>query len=311
MGTLMGVYAITTMRVLINPDDPESISEVLPYLLATPGAAGLAAPNDEDEDEDEEDGRPENGILLVVGATPPPLATSPTLSCTPPPLFSARSSHDLLIGGAERSGSSLAGLKAAAASSGTPSRSPALEPSSPADGLGAGVRGQTASPTPNVAAAARPSASWLRSSRAANGARVSFAAAPLEQATGVRISGFDARSPTDRTSRAANVVNLLSAIGGGRQAVFLYDPEDRHTTDAAAAAQRAANRASAASAARGQARTSASQRGSSTTTRSVTAANRSRAISSPQQYTGVDVVGSSAARHSAGEAEALPRIGEV
>ena len=45
-------------------------------------------------------------------------------------------------------------------------------------------------------------------------------------------SGFDARTPGKRASRASNMVSLLSAVGGGHQAAVLHDPADRSTTDA-------------------------------------------------------------------------------
>jgi len=69
--------------------------------------------------------------------------------------------------------------------------------------------------------------------------RASFVDQVVDTATEIlpvpTIKGFDARTPGDRQSRTSNVASFLSALGGGHQTAFLFDPADRAANDLGAA----------------------------------------------------------------------------
>lgn len=102
--------------------------------------------------------------------------------------------------------------------------------------------------------------SAMRQSRMSRGlgpspnARVSFVDTVAETAASAlpmpKLSGLDARSPEDRQSRASNVISFLSALGGGHQAAFMFDPADRAANDTGALRRESERRARASEAAR-------------------------------------------------------------
>jgi hypothetical protein len=152
-------------------------------------------------------------------------------------------------------------------------------------------------------------------------ARVSHAGRVSRVSGLSKISGFDARAPNDRASRASNVLTVLNAISGGQHATFLFEQEDKRTRDAHAAA-RAAARASAAEAAsnlavlptrrsshtrhsRGRGTTMSGDVSLITSTPPPDAGSRCRSHSSPQQMSRAQL-----ASHSAGPPSPLAGITE-
>ena len=136
-------------------------------------------------------------------------------------------------------------------------------------------------------------------------------------------SGFDARTPGKRASRASNMVSLLSAVGGGHQAAVLHDPADRSTTDADAEERKMKRMSAAARTSSAAARTSSAGAAALSVLgyQRVSRAQRARAISmadaeghacsdesrfrgrthsSPPQYAGTDDCGCSISTTRAG-----------
>lgn len=317
--TFLGVYFITTRRVVIDPDNPESITEAL-VQLQTESSTLFERPEQDDPKVD--------GVQLVLGThhPPPPANTlsmvgaeprtpsaaaatsggastpwskessegvqSPAQSPAPPKPagsdtslmgLTRQATRDIVMG--ERSGSA---LRASQCSQG--SQSSAGQGS--ATGLLAPAGGEAAA---SAASSTRQSTASQEDAPRGRASRVSFADDPFGAVTALLPRGFDARAP-DRSSRASNVISFLGALSGGQQAMFLYDAEDKRTQDAAVAARRAAARASAARAAEvdwfpaaltigiGSRHSQARGRSSSSATASVeagAAGHRSRSASTP------------------------------
>ena len=299
--TFLGVYFITTRRIVVDLDNPDSVKEAMQALEQDPSSASIDFQPGHDHDVGAHD-----TVQLVLGgevqAPPPPASSFDDDEPEKAPRLNdslARNDPPASAEGVPVVGTSLGGLKL----SRERSRQIMMGERS-GSALRQSYNGTKPSSRLSTAVHANGNDSGDGHADEAASPRVSIVDNVVE-AVGSTIpkfpAGFDAR-PNDRTSRAASVVNFLGALTGGQQAAFLYDPEDKRTKDSKAAA-RAAARASAADAAHDHwIPTWASfARNSSASPRDVNATHtgqskcptsgsprttRMRAQSSPQQYTG-------------------------
>ena len=326
--TFLGVYFITTKRVVIDPDNPESVSE---GLLQMKTDSSLAAINEE--------GGALDGVHLVVPPQPPPPDHTPSYCGpdgtprTPNPGTAASAAStpwsDATSASAtesppaaaspQLSGSAMMGLSRQA------TRDIIMgERIGSGSGATGGERGGAGASSAAVAVAVDGGGgAATRASRVLS--RVSFAShaeepgdgPPGRRSVALFPRGLDAR-PSHRSSRTSNVVSYLGALSGGQMATFMYDPEDKRVRDAEAA-KRAVARASAAEAAQdsyvpvaitfGIGRQSLRSRSSSAVTDGHGCDGmRSRTQSMPQQ-SGASTL--SEAPAPAAAFAALPRLDEV
>jgi len=285
-GTFAGVYLITTNRVVVNPEDPQDIAEKL-HLEDMDGGPILIGGASADGDV----------IQLELGGDSPP-----------PPLPSTSGQHVVqaeyqpAAGGASPDISS-PWTQPSGSESGTPA------PQGPARVSTFSHLSRDASR--KIAMGERASRSEKVTSRTSQAEgpptmrgsqRLSFAQPFVDELPKINpgISGFDARNPTDRASRASNVLNLMSALSGGHQVAFMYDPDARAKEDTIRRASKAAQsmRASRSSsmvmrapqAAAAASFTPCSRSRSATTNEGAPAqsGNRGRAESSPMAYAAAD-----------------------
>jgi len=308
-GTFAGVYLITTNRVVVNPEDPQDIAEKLhledqeggPILIGGISSAG------------------EDVIQLELGgASPPPPLPSPSGQPPPPAQevypAAADASPDISSPWTQPSGSE-SGTPAPQGPARVSTFSHLSREHSRKIVMGNDRASRIQKVTSRTSQASeRPSEAQPPTMRGSQ--RLSFAQPFVDELPKINpgISGFDARNPTDRASRASNVLNLMSALSGGHQVAFMYDPDARAKEDTIRRASKAAqsmkaSRSSSTVMRAPQAPAAASftptARSRSATTNEGAPApmgNRGRAESSPMSYTAADT--------AAADGVHLPAIGE-
>lgn len=249
-GTFLGVYFITTRKVTIDMDDPESIRTALLELQeAGAVAGGITMSVDAQIGVLEPLLKPEVAspevVEIVFGGKPPPLSSPPPAHGANPPLLKPSM---------ERGGSALIGLSRGSSrnfmgsgSGSTLRQSQGSQGSQrSASNLSHGGLGGIASAASSTRESRESAASEapLRASRASFAERAEDVAESFgETVKSILPKGFDSVTP-NRASRASNAISFFGALSGGQQAMFMYDPADKRTRDEQAAMRAAADRKS-------------------------------------------------------------------